>query len=182
MPAEVIPETYVRVYVDHGEGRTERLWAVPAGIGRVRLLSVSHYADLSPGDLVRAIPLCSCDDVRKHYAAAERISRGSRRVQVITQGVSILRTQRVAEYFSMWPTLDGSTYSLSTPRWVRCDFDDQGLPLGVSGYATPDREEGHPIAHWRLAFPLSADVEGIAKFLDGTPGLEFHELMPEEAE
>jgi len=48
MPAEVIPETYVRVYVDHGEGRTERLWAVPAGIGRVRLLSVSPGKFVTP--------------------------------------------------------------------------------------------------------------------------------------
>lgn len=179
MPARAIPKDLVRVHADYGKGRSERLWGKPAGLGRVRMQSVSHYTDLSAGDLVRVVPLCSCDDVRRHYAAAERLSRGSRRVQVMTTGSTPLPIQRAAEYFATWPTLDGSTYSLSPRLWVRCAFDDKGLPLGVCGYATPEREKGHAFAHWRLAFPLSATDDEVAEFLDGTPGLEFHELMPE---
>jgi hypothetical protein len=179
MPAQAIPKDLVRVHADDGPGRSERLWGKPAGLGRVRMQSVSHYTDLSAGDLVRVVPLCSCDDVRKHFAAAERISRGSRRVQVITTGSTPLPIQRAAEYFATWPTLDGSTCSVSASWWVGCEFDDKGLPLGVCGYWTPDREQGHAFAHWRLAFPLSATDDEVAEFLDGTPGLEFHELMPE---
>lgn len=172
----------VRLHVDHPRGETERMWGLRLAVGRVRVLNLSAFSDLSFCDVVRAMPVCSCDDIREHYVAAERISRGSRRVQAFTDGTGRERLEEVAAYLATFPTTDGTSNSLHDvpPGWVRCGWNSDGLSVGVAAY--PTLEPTTNDTHWRISFPLSASDEQLAAFLDELPYLAFHELEPDAEE
>jgi hypothetical protein len=174
------PPHLVRVYVEQPGQPLERLWGELVAPDRVRLCNVAHGCDLSFCDVVRAEPVCSCDDVRPHYVAEERLARGSRRVQAFTSGTSRKRLEKVAAYLMAWPTEDGSTYETALPGHVACKVFPCGSPSGLVAYPKPEPEERD--THWFLAFPLHATEEEIGAFLDGLPYLAFHELMPEESD
>lgn len=174
----------VRVFLEHGHAPRERMWAHLVAPDLARLSNISRFCAVSVGDVFEVEPFCGCEyeDGMPHYRAVRQVSQGSQRVQLFTRGTSPKRMERVLDYLEAWPAEDPTaTYSrpapgMLTPGVCPCC----GLPLGLIAHGMPDDET--PCLHWCLAFPLDADEDRIAAFLDGVPFVEFHGLMPEEDE
>jgi hypothetical protein len=171
--------TPVQLVIEHGQS-CERLWGELVRPGVARVAGISHFCDLSHGDLVKVSPLCSCGELFEQYQAGQRVFRGSRRVQFFTSGTSKARMRKVAAYLLTWP--GGQTKQLQVPGYVGSDFGADGFPCGVAAYPHEDEEYPESLTHWRISFPWPTSKRKAARFLDGVPHLEFHELMPEGEE
>jgi hypothetical protein len=171
MSTKTVP---VRIVAEHANGR-ERLWGELVRPGVARVASISHFCDLSNGDLVKVSPLCSCGEELEQYDAGQRVFRASRRVQLFTKGTSEARLREVAAYLLTWP--HGTSAALPVPGFVGTDIGPDGFPCGVAAYPTPEKR--HRDTHWRVSFPWPTSKRKAARFLDGVPYLTFHELMPE---
>lgn len=168
----------VRVVVSYRNGHSERLWGALVRPHLARVISISHWSNLSYGDVVKVSPLCSCGEDHEQYQAGQRVFRGSRRVQSFTRGVSARRVREVVEYLTRWPTVEGySTHALAVPGWVSTQIMPDGFPAGLAAYATVDRSEGD--THWRLAFPWATRRRVASAFLDACPYIEWHALQPD---
>jgi len=165
----------VRIVAEHENGR-ERLWGELVRPGVARIVNISHFSDLSNGDLVEVSPLCSCEEEIEHYEIGQRVFRASRRVQFFTQGTGAARIRKVARYLLTWP--HGRSEALPVVGWIGTGYDSDGFSCGVAAYPTPEQDDND--THWRVSFPWQTADEEITRFLDGVPHLIFHELMPEE--
>ena len=174
MSTQTVP---VRIVAEYEQGR-ERLWGELVRPGVARVASISHFSDLSNGDLVEVSPACSCDETHEHYEIGQRIFRASRRVQFFTKGTSAARLRKVARYLLTWP--QGHSEALAVAGWIGTGYDAAGFSEGVAAYPTPEQDDDD--THWRVSFPWPTTSEAIARFLDGVPHLIFHELMPEDDE
>jgi hypothetical protein len=170
MSTKIVP---VRIVAEHTNGR-ERLWGELVRPGVARVAGMSHFCDLSHGDLVKVSPLCSCGEPFEQYQAGHRVFRGSRRAQFFTAGTSKARIRKVAEYLLTWP--GGQTKPLRVPGYVGSDFGPDGFPFGVAAYPTPSKR--YRDTHWRISFPWPTSKRKAVRFLDGVPFVMFHDLMP----
>lgn len=173
--------TYVRLVVEYRKRTTERLWGELVRPGIARVLGISHWSNLSHGDLVKVDPLCSCGEKHPHYEPRARIFRASRRVQFFTAGTHYRRNRAIAQYLvDTWPTAPGYTTGEISGGvgYVGTQIMPDGFPAGIVAYPTPDAK--HNDTHWRIAFPWPTRRRDAVAFLDACPHVTWHELRKGE--
>lgn len=171
----------VRLYAAYENGHDERLWGELVRPGIARVLGVSHWSNLSHGDLVKVEPLCSCGETHPQYETGARVFRASRRVQFFTRGTSTRRIREVARYLvERWPTAPGYTTGEidGVVGYVGTAIMLDGFPAGLTAYPMVDRR--YRDTHWRIAFPWPTRRRDAVAFLDRCPHLEWHELRKDE--
>lgn len=151
----------VRVAV--GNPPDEFLWAELVRMGQARIQNIPFSPTVSYGDVVRVVGMRGYDGL---FYAAETITRGSRRVSLVTSGTDLHSMERVSAYLRTWPIKPGH----SSPA----EFTSDGFCAGLVFEGSPlFKDDEWP---WALAFPFDTARKKASAFLDACPGVKWHGL------